>query len=81
MSKNGCVGGYSLDCYCDNSGVRNIHGPGHTNKCGDTNPALYYAETGAVCRANARRDGWRIDYVRNVFLCPQCNPKSKAYKP
>jgi hypothetical protein len=70
----GCPGIYTLDCYCDR---------------GDWSvkphvwaefPHQYTAELGTTCRKAARKDGWRLDYRNDLFLCPKCNPYSKKYQ-
>lgn len=56
------AGCYSLDLYCD---ALVPHALGAF-------PAQYTAETGAVCRDEARADGWRIHLRYNLAICPKC---------
>lgn len=62
----GCPGCYSLHCYCDKQNA--VHEF-------EEFPHRFTAETGGECRAAARKLGWRIDYQRQIFLCPKCNPR------
>lgn len=67
----GCPGIYTLDCYCD---VKNDkHGWREF-------PHQYLDELGARCRAMARKDGWLLDFKRQKFLCPKCNPNNVERK-
>lgn len=68
----GCPGIYTLDCYCDQK-----------SKYHSWNefPHHFIDELGSRCRAMARRKGWLLDYRRNRFLCPKCNPNSPKYIP
>lgn len=53
------VSGYSLNLYCDAPGCPRgqAHGMGE-----------YTGETGARCRADARRDGWQL-HLDGTCLC------------
>jgi len=56
---SGC---YSLDLYCDH------FNPDHV---WDEFPHQYTDERGSACRAEARRDGWRIRST-GMATCPKC---------
>lgn len=66
----GCPGIYTLDCYCDREADYHSW---------DEFPHGYTDERGSACRAIARREGWKLDYKKNIFLCPKCNPRSRRY--
>ena len=61
------VGCYTLDLYCDNEGA----------SCHefDEFPHSYGAEFGSQCRAEARRDGWKLH--NGQAICPKCNRKGE----
>jgi hypothetical protein len=66
----GCPGIYTLDCYCNAKSRHHAY---------DEFPHQFTHELGSTCRRLARKRGWLIDYKRNIFLCPKCNPKSRRY--
>lgn len=75
------AGCYCLDLYCDNGEDKweaskdnplvDVHGHRY-----DEFPHQYSDEYGSVCRADAKKDGWKFFRDGRVF-CPKCN-KRKA---
>jgi len=70
------AGYYTLHLYCDN---------GSADGC--FREAAYTAEKATTCRAQARRDGWSLDYdlldhglvvPGQKDLCPKCAKAAKA---
>lgn len=61
------VGCYSLALYCDGPGCL-------VRREGD---GVFTAETGAECRREARKRGWRLNLRAGTALCPQCVKNGK----
>lgn len=60
------VGGYSLDLYCDKENHEHLW---------NEFPHKYTGEFGSDCRAQARRDGWKLKAY--VAICPKCAKKEE----
>ena len=57
-------GSYRLHLDCD--------GP-HSNYEFREFPAVFFeGSDGPSCRARARREGWRLDVLSGLALCPKC---------
>lgn len=70
VTNTGCPGIYTLDCYCMRPSRNHAY---------NEFPHEYVHELGSKARQWARRDGWHLDYRRNIFLCPKCNPRSPKF--
>jgi hypothetical protein len=65
------VGGYTLHLYCD--------APGHVRQAHAGGPdAESCAETGARCRAMARKAGWKLDRKAGRAICPKCRRRARG---
>lgn len=60
------AGAYSLHLYCENYDPNNL---GHHSW--DEFPHQYIDELGTVCRAKARKAGWKINNDGTAY-CPKC---------
>lgn len=69
------TGGYVLHLYCDRFDPNVIGCNGHAFH---EFPHEYIDELGSKCRANAKADGWKVNYKTGFALCPKCNPKKVA---
>lgn len=58
------IGCYTLDLYCQHREAK-----GHARLYG---PDQFTAETGAECRRDARRRGWKLNMQTHEATCPKC---------
>lgn len=63
------VGCYTLALYCDNK-----EGAHEYREF----PHEFTNEFGTVCRANARRAGWKLDTKTGRAWCPKCANESRG---
>lgn len=66
----GCciIGGYTLDLYCANP--INIHAY-------QTHADSYGGNNWMEAVIQARRAGWRLDFKKDLAICPSCASKEK----
>jgi hypothetical protein len=63
------AGCYTLHLYCENYDP-NVSGcNGHRY---DEFPHQFYDELGSVCRPQAKRAGWSVNYKTGRAICPKC---------
>lgn len=74
MTWAGC---YSLDLYCDKVGANLPNQPNDGIHRWDEFPHQYTDESGATCRAMARKAGWII-HTDGSCICPKCSGKVVA---
>lgn len=73
------AGCYSLDLYCENSDHKSRTWPDKHGHAWGEFPHQYTDERGSVCRAMARKAGWKLDRRAGTALCPKCNPASPRF--
>ena len=67
------AGCYTLDLYCDNYNPEALACNGH--RFGEF-PHQYHDELGSKCRAQAKADGWKVNYKTGAATCPKCNKRN-----
>lgn len=65
------AGCFDLLLYCDNVL------PGRFAQHRHAQPWQYTGETRAECLAQARRDGWIVNYKSGRAICPACSGKKR----
>lgn len=75
------VGCYTLDLYCKNT----LTGGAKEHTCARSpyeanEPGQWTGRTYTICRAAARKDGWRFDPNDADVTCPWCTRAAKPGK-
>lgn len=65
------VGGYTLHLYCNEKNDK------HRWDYAE-NPVIFVGRTRSEAIKGARRAGWRVDWAKDVCVCPLCNRKKEA---